>query len=148
MLMLLKSPLGTCFFRLNIPISFFDATFASAPQPFPLSACQSWAFLPRTPAPEFLLHVSPGWSPVSCAFRSTKTAGGGGGSSLLCGHWFIHWLIHKWFKHLYFYKWVPGENWLLVYLSHFWLPVNSQGTGPGVRSLSSEDPDDRYRVGQ
>lgn len=73
MLMLLKSALGICFFRLTIPISFFDATFASAPQPFPLSICQSRAFLPRTPPPELLLHVSPDWSPVSCGFWSTKT---------------------------------------------------------------------------
>lgn len=91
MLMLLKSPLGICFFRLNIPISFFDATFASAPQPFPLSACQSSAFLSRTPAPEFLLHVSPGWSPVSCGFWSTKTRG-----ALLSLVWaLVHSLTHS-----------------------------------------------------
>lgn len=86
---------------LNNPISFSDAAFANTPQPFPLSACPSPAFLPRGPAPEFLLHVSPGWSPVSCGFWSPLSCVG------ICS--FTDSFTND-FKHLHFYKWVPGEN--------------------------------------
>lgn len=126
MLMLLKSPLGICFFRLNIPISFFDATFASTPQPFPLSACQSPALLPSSPAPKFLLHVSPGWSLVSCGFWSTKTRVGSPLSCVgICS--FTNSFTND-FKHLYFSKWVPGGSWpfsvCILLLTHNEFPVD------------------------
>ena len=106
MLMLLKSPLGICFPRLNIPIFFLIQQF-----PIALGPSSAWApvtgILSRSPAPMFLFHCTPRLEPMSlCSSGPQRLA-------LSClGICSFTDSVTSDFKHLYFYKWILRENWL------------------------------------